>query len=72
MLISVSLFVRNHLFDLCDVGHVNNGSLTKISLALGRFLIKNVRLISVCAFYFSELGKLKTLFGTAVCFDLRH
>jgi hypothetical protein len=66
------LFVRNKALDLRCVRRIGSYLLAKISLALCGLLVENVRFESMSALNLTVFGELKTLFCTAVRFDLRH
>ena len=61
-----------HVFYSTHVGFVNQGGMSKVPLALRRFLSEDMAFISVFSFHFSGAGKLKAFFGAGICFHFWH
>ena len=61
------LFVRNHLFDLCDICHIGNCGLAKASFALGILFGQDMALIRVRTDNLAGFGQVKAFFFAPEC-----
>lgn len=61
-----------HVLHVAHIGIVYQGSLGKISLALGRLFGQNVTFKGVLSFHFTGTCEAESLLGTRYCFHFGH
>ena len=69
-----NLLVRQQTLQLCYVGRISEAFLAEVALQLSglAMAVEQVTLANVAALELTVLGNGKSLFCTAVRFDLRH